>query len=88
MELIETIGWLGSALLAFCGLPETISCFITKKCTVPWALLVPWYLGEILAFIYTLKVFGINPLLYNYMANILFISVMIYYRLKTSKELK
>lgn len=78
--MIETIGWIGSLLLAFCGLPEALYCFYRKSCRVPWTLIIPWYLGEILCLLYTYAKLGMNPLIINYFLNIVFISVMIYYK--------
>lgn len=78
--MIESIGWLGSILLALCGLPEAISCIIKKKCNVPYTLIIPWYLGEVFAGYYTFVKIGWNPLMYNYLGNLIIISIMIYYK--------
>lgn len=78
--MMEYVGWIGSILLALCGLPEAISCVIKKKCQVPWTLIAPWYAGEWLVCIYTFYKLGWNPLMVNYIFNIILISIMIYYK--------
>lgn len=82
---METLGWVGSFLLAFCGLPSAYQAWKHKKSTVPWGLLIPWYLGEILVLIPI--VFQIKSwyLIFNYAANVLFISIIIYYKNKGKK---
>lgn len=78
---MELIGYMSSILLGFCGLPAAIEAIIKKTCNVPWSLIIPWFLGEILALIYLIYV-GINPLFWNYLVNIIIISIMIYYKLR------
>ena len=78
---MEVMGWIGSMLLAFCGLPTALEAMIKKKCLVPWSLLISWGTGEILVLIYTQFKIGTNPLTWNYLANILFIFIMCYFKL-------
>jgi len=82
---METIGWLGSILLAFCGLPQAIESYKTKSSEgLTWGFIAMWFIGEILTFIYILPKMDL-PLLFNYTANIIFLSIIIYYKL-TSKR--
>ena len=74
------LGWIGSILLALCGLGPTIEALYTKQCTVPWSLLIPWYLGEILVLIPVVKKIKSPYLIFNYGMNIVFITIMIYYK--------
>ena len=42
----ETLGWLGSILLAGCAVPEVIIAYRSKSCGLSWSFLWAWYLGE------------------------------------------
>lgn len=77
---METIGYIGSLLLGFCGLPTVIESIVRKKCDISYSLIIPWFSGEIICLIYTIYKLGYNPLLWNYIANIIFITIMIYYK--------
>jgi uncharacterized protein with PQ loop repeat len=82
---MESLGWLGSILMAFCGLPQAIESIRTKSSEgLTWGFIGMWFLGEILTFIYILPKMDL-PLLFNYTANIIFLSIIIYYKL-TSKR--
>jgi uncharacterized protein with PQ loop repeat len=78
---IELIGYMSSILLGFCGLPAAIESIIKKQCNIPYSLIIPWYLGEICATIYLLGT-EISPLIWNYLVNIILISIMIYYKVR------
>jgi hypothetical protein len=78
--LIEAIGWVGSVLLAFCGLPQAIESFRTKSSPgVTWGLLIMWGAGEVLTLAYVFPKMEL-PLMFNYAANIVFLSVIGYYK--------
>ena len=78
---MESLGWLGSILLAFCGLPQAIESIRTKSSEgLTWGFIGMWFLGEILTFIYILPKMDL-PLLFNYTANIIFLAIIIYYKL-------
>jgi uncharacterized protein with PQ loop repeat len=82
---MENIGWLGSILLAFCGLPQAIESIKTKSSEgLTWGFIGMWFLGEILTFIYILPKLDL-PLLFNYTANIIFLSIIIFYKLMPKK---
>lgn len=74
---------IGSVLLALCGLPEALRCIKLKRCDIGYGMLLMWLLGEI-----CLVKFSFNTeqhiLLINYLTNILFIGIMIYYKIKKS----
>lgn len=42
----ETLGWIGSLLLAGCAIPEVYSAFRNKTCGLTWGFLGLWYAGE------------------------------------------
>ena len=80
--MLENIGWLGSILLAFCGLPQAIESIKTKSSEgLTWGFIGMWFIGEICTFIYILPTLNL-PLLFNYSANIIFLSIIIYYKIK------
>lgn len=82
---METLGWLGSILLAFCGLPQAIESYKTKSSAgLTWGFIAMWFIGEIFTFVYILPKMDL-PLLFNYTANILFLSVIIFYKLNPKK---
>lgn len=79
-EINEAMGWAGSVLLAFCGLPQAVDSFKTGRSSgVTWGLLGMWGAGEILTFLYVLPTMEL-PLLFNYASNMVFISVILYYK--------
>ena len=79
---MEIIGWTGSILLAFCGLPQAWQSYKQKHSHgVSWGLLILWGLGEVFTIIYILPKWY-WPLLFNYISNLIFIGVIVYYKLK------
>lgn len=83
---METIGWIGSILLAFCGLPQAIESYKTKSSEgLTWSFLIMWGVGEIFTIIYILPKWH-WPLIFNYTANLIFISVILYYKIKPGKR--
>lgn len=79
------IGWIGSIMLAFCGLPQAIESYKTKSSEgLTWGFIGMWFFGEICTFIYIFPRLDL-PLLFNYTANIIFVSVIIYYKLMGNK---
>jgi uncharacterized protein with PQ loop repeat len=78
--ILETMGWIGSMMLAFCALPQAVQSWRTKSSGgVTWGLLVMWAIGEVFTFIYVWPKADM-PLLVNYSANIAFLSVIMYYK--------
>jgi uncharacterized protein with PQ loop repeat len=82
---METLGYIGSIMLAICGLPQAIESFKTKSSEgLTWGFLALWFWGEIFTFAYILPKMDL-PLLINYSANIIFLSVIIYFKLFPKK---
>jgi uncharacterized protein with PQ loop repeat len=82
---MEYIGWIGSILLAFCGLPQAVESYKTKNSDgLTWGFLGMWGMGEIFTIIYILPKWH-WPLIFNYTANIIFISIILYYKIKPRK---
>lgn len=82
---MENIGWIGSLLLAFCGLPQAIESYKTKSSEgLTWGFIAMWFIGELCTFAYILPKMDL-PLLVNYSANILFLIIIIYYKINPRK---
>jgi len=82
---MEFLGWFGSILLAFCGLPQAIESYKTKCSNgLTWSFLIMWLSGELFTFAYVLPKLDF-PLIFNYSANIIFLIIIIYYKIKPKK---
>lgn len=85
--MISLIGWLGSVLLAYCGAPQALHSIRTKSSRgLTWPFLLTWFFGEIFSLIFILTKEDVGPLLLNYCANILFLGIIIYYKLGDSED--
>ena len=83
---MDTIGWIGSFLLAFCGLPQAYKCWRTKRADdISWMFLLMWGFGELLILVYVIPKLD-WPLVFNYAANIIFIGIILRYKLINSKQ--
>ena len=76
------IAWCGSVLLALCALPETMRTVKDKKCHVGWGMLSMWYAGEILVLYHVLVNVKDNALAFNYILNVILISIMLFYKVR------
>lgn len=86
LHINMAIGWLGSICLAMCGFPQALKSFRTKSAgDITWGLLILWELGEFLTMFYVFNKIGVSmiswPLMVNYALNLLFVGVMIYYKI-------
>jgi uncharacterized protein with PQ loop repeat len=82
---MEIIGWIGGILLAFCGLPQAIESYKTKNSDgLTWGFLIMWGVGELFTIVYIIPKWH-WPLIFNYTANIIFISIIVYYKIKPRK---
>lgn len=81
MDFLYIFGWLGSFLLAFCGLPQAINCFMKKSSEgITWGLIIMWFFGEIFTLLYVLPKLD-APLLFNYISNIIFLVIIAFYKI-------
>ena len=86
LSLIEITGYISRILLAICGAPLAIRTFIRGQAKdIDSTFLVLWGAGELLGLLYTVSLSKI-PLILNYMANTIFISIVIFYKLCPRKE--
>jgi hypothetical protein len=78
---METFGWIGSILFAICGFPQAVECIKNGHSRgLNWFFLLAWFWGEIFTIIYVWPK-GDIPLLANYFANMVFLLIMIYYKI-------
>ncbi len=79
--MLEFIGWLGSVLLAFCGLPQALDSIKNGNSNgITWGFLSMWLVGEICTLIYIIPKNSL-PLIINYSFNILFLLIIIKYKI-------
>jgi len=81
---METIGWIGAILLAFCCLPQAIKTWRTKSVDdLSFIMLWMWAVGEVMTFSYIIWT-NINigewqmPLMINYGLNTVIIIYLLY----------
>jgi len=79
------IGYAGSILLAICGAPEALKAHRNKECTLTWTFLLMWFFGELLTLVAIINDAPLGYLILNYGANIFFISIMLYYKVRGGK---
>lgn len=85
---METLGYIGSIMLALCGLPQAIESYRTKSSEgLTWGFILLWFFGEIFTFAYILPKMDF-PLLINYTANILFLAIILFYKIMGMKRNK
>lgn len=78
--MLLILGWIGAICLSLCAVPQVIRSIRTKKADdISAAFLILWLLGEFLTLIYVFPKFDF-PLIANYMANIIFISIILRYK--------
>lgn len=83
---METIGWLGSILFAFCGLPQAVESYRVKNSDgLTWGFLAMWFWGEVFTFVYVLPTL-LWPLVFNYTANLIFLLVILFYKIKPTRN--
>ena len=77
------IGWIGSLMLGFCGLPQALKSFRDKHSDgLDVGFLLLWTIGEVLTLIAIVKdASNIPYLIFNYSFNLLSLQVIWYYRL-------
>ena len=82
--MLEVIGFIGSTLLAVCGIPEVVRTIKDNKCHLGWNFLLLWFGGEILMLTYIIPMKDL-PLLLNYIFNTALVGIMLFYKIKNKK---
>jgi len=84
--MIDIIGWIGSMLLTFCGAPLAYKAIRSGNANgISWGFLSMWGGGEVFTLLYVLPMLD-YPLILNYSANIVFISIVVAYKIIGEKN--
>lgn len=87
IDFMDSIGWIGNLMLAFCGMPQAYRSFKMKNSDgLEWSFLLLWTFGLFFAFCYALTKNDVLPLLFNYFVSILFNLIIIYFKLFPKKS--
>ena len=83
-NIVDLIGWLGSFMLGICGLPQAIKAWRDGSAKdVSLSFLLLWLGGEFCYVFVTISKFGVVPfLLFNYLLNIVFISIILKFAIR------
>lgn len=85
MNTIDTLGWLGAVAFAVCAIPQAYKSWKGGHSDgISWGFLGLWTFGEICTLIYTIPK-GLVPLIFNYLGNLLFLAVIIKYKVRPRK---
>lgn len=80
--MLEIIGWIGSVCFALCAAPQAYQSFKNKHSNgVNLYMLFLWSVGAVCSLIYIVPDWK-WPLIFNYSLNILWLSIIYYYRFK------
>ena len=87
--MIELLGWIGGVLFALCGGPQAYKSYTEGHSKgMSSGTLTLWLSGEIITLAYVMLKHGLDgPLVFNYGMNLVFLSIIIYYKIKPRKEL-
>lgn len=79
--MVDLIGWLGSVLLAVCGLPQALKSIREGHSRGVSPTFLMFWLGGELCYLYsTAAKFGlVSWLVFNYVGNIVFVLVILYF---------
>lgn len=83
----NVISWIGSVLLAVCGVPEMLRTIKDKRCHIGYGMLLCWFFGEVLVFIHVFNTLHDKALLFNYGLNLAILCIMLYYKLRPKKPI-
>ncbi|UCG78559.1 MAG: PQ-loop repeat-containing protein [Nitrospirota bacterium] len=84
----DLIGWIGSIAFAICGLPQAWECYKNKTAKgINPVFITLWLIGEVCYVISVLIKFGcVAWMMFNYIANLFSITVIIYYLVLDKKR--
>lgn len=86
-NIVESVGWLGTCLLAVCGLPQLVkSRREGHSHGISWLFILAWFFGEILLFVYILSENKGFILLFNYLLNLFFAGGILYFKVFPRKD--
>ena len=85
--MIKAIGWLGSIMFALCGAPQAVKSYKDGHSNgLSLSFLGLWTGGEILTTIAVALDTSSSYLLFNYIVNMVFLSVILKYKFKPRSE--
>ena len=86
--MADFIGWIGSIAFAICGIPQAWECHKNRSARgISPFFVILWLIGEVCYVASVLMKFGwVNWMMFYYMANIISITVIIYYLLMGRKN--
>ena len=80
MDVMIILGWMGSTLLALCGIPQAVMAVKQGHSNgISWSMLLMWHSGIICMMIYVLPTRDV-PLISSYAVSVVTISVMLWYK--------
>jgi len=81
--MIEVIGYIGAICFALCAIPQAYMCYKDKHAHgLSMMSLMLWFWGEVFMILYTAVTIGyLNPLMLNYASSVLFLLIIIRYKL-------
>ena len=86
--MIEPLGWIGGVLFAICPIYEAWQSYKIGCTYIHGITLAIWASGEAITLAYVILKHGLDgPLMLNYTVNLVFLSIIIYYKIKPRKEL-
>ena len=84
----EAVGWIGSMLFAFCALPQAIHAYRHKHSDgMTWTFLLMWLFGELFTLAYISSKQDVLPLLANYILNLIFLFVILWFKFFPKRNL-
>lgn len=79
--LVEIIGWIGGILFAICAIPQAYDCYKQKHGKgLSWLFLILCIMGEICTLIYVSIDRFSWSLIINYIANLIALTFIVYYK--------
>lgn len=76
------LGWIGATLFALCGAPQAWHCYRNGNAHgLSVSFLLMWTVGEILTMVAVIQDAPLGYLLFNYVANLVFLGIIWYYKL-------
>lgn len=84
--LNDAIGWIGTAAFAACALPQAAKCVNDGNSDgLSWGFLLLWLIGELCTIVYVLNTSADVVLLVNYLGNLGFLIVMLWFKIYPRK---
>lgn len=87
-SVYEVLGWIGSIAFAICALPQAWDSYQKGSSKgITWGFFVLWSVGELFTFLYVIPM-GHLPMIFNYSLNMIFLSIIGYYKVKPRKKVR